>query len=77
VPNLIIRQLQHPRFPAFISFNKPLSSLSSKTVTTKVRQTLRRVGFVNIKVSCKATFTNGRWIGKCIINGHNYIWEVY
>ena len=76
MPTLSIQQFQHPNLPVSLSFRKTLSNLSEKTVTTRVRQALKRIGLNNIIVSCKATFTNGRWIGDCIINGQSYTWEV-
>ena len=58
-------------------FHKKPTTLSEKTITTKIRKYLRSIyGPRNVIVSCKAYLNNGRWIGKCKVNGVQYTYVV-
>ncbi len=55
----------------------PLNSLSPKTVTKRVRGTLReKFGDSKAKVSCTASIQNGVWTGCCIIGDKRYQYTV-
>ena len=59
--------------------NVPLSQLSEKRITKKVREHLRGIyghGHGNVKVSCSASFMNGVWHGACDVNGNGYRYEI-
>ncbi len=57
--------------------NKPFKYLSEKRITQATRKALRKTyGKSSVKVSCSATFNNGRWRGKCRIQGSAYDYEI-
>ena len=57
--------------------NKPIKDLSEKRITKATREALRKkYGKSSVKVSCSAKFNNGRWRGKCKIQGSAYDYEI-
>jgi hypothetical protein len=56
---------------------KPLSRLTQKRVTVKVRTVLRdKYGRKKVKVSCEAKWCSNRWTGECQIAGEYFNYEV-
>jgi len=56
---------------------RPFPELSEKRITKAVRKNLRsKYGDINVKVSCKAFFFEGMWLGECEIVGKKYKYEI-
>jgi len=56
---------------------KPLSGLTQKRVTVKVRTVLRKeYGRKKVSVSCEAKWCPNRWVGTCRIAGEDFNYEV-
>jgi hypothetical protein len=57
--------------------NRPFKELSEKRVTKATREALRKkYATSDVEVSCSAAFSNGKWKGKCKIQGNDYGYEI-
>ena len=77
--NLVPVNAQFPYSFQRLGTKVPLELSSPANIYTSVRRVLRIIYYpqnVTVIVSCTATLQNGMWVGRCLIGGVSYTWEV-